>query len=47
MLNVRLIAAGPVETTFNRETFEATYGTRQATLSGLFIREPLAMVGGA
>lgn len=45
MLNVQLIASGPVESTFNRETFEATYGSRQATFSGLFVREPLAIVG--
>jgi manganese/zinc/iron transport system ATP- binding protein len=35
MLNVRLIASGPVATTFTPETFQATYGGRLAALSGL------------
>lgn len=36
MLNVRLIASGPAETTFTRETFQATYGGRTAALTELF-----------
>jgi ABC-type sulfate/molybdate transport systems ATPase subunit len=35
MLNVRLIASGPVESTFTTETFQATYGGRLAALAGL------------
>jgi manganese/zinc/iron transport system ATP- binding protein len=35
MLNVRLIASGPVAETFTPETFQATYGGRLAALSEL------------
>lgn len=36
MLNVRLIASGPAATTFTRETFQAAYGGRTASLTELF-----------
>ena len=45
MLNVRLIASGPSEATFTRETFQATYGGRTAALTELFDAHVAAAAG--